>query len=76
MRPSIRAWRSGRVTTEPAPARAGAGGDGWRRELEELAHRLGRLSPSWKDPERFAAERSELCAELRRLARANGGEKP
>ena len=70
MKPSIRAWRSGRVTTEPAPARAGAGGYGWRRELEDLASRLGRLSPSWKDPEAFAVERSELCAELRRLARA------
>jgi hypothetical protein len=76
MRPTIRAWRSGRVTTEPAPARASNGGDGVRRELEELASRLGRLSPSWRDPEQFAVERSELCAELRRLARSNGGEKP
>jgi hypothetical protein len=72
MRP-IRAWRSGRVTTEPPPARTGAGGDGWSRELLELATRLGRLSPSWRDPERFAAERSELVAQLRRLARSNGG---
>jgi hypothetical protein len=53
-----------------SPARAGNGGDGWRRELEELALRLGRLSPSWKDPEQFAVERSELVAQLRRLARA------
>ena len=71
MRPTIRAWRSGRVTAEPAPARAGNGDDGRRRrELEELASRLGRLSPSWKDPEQFAVERSELVAQLRRLARA------
>jgi hypothetical protein len=76
MKPTIRAWRSGRVTAETAPARAGDGGDGVRRELEELASRLGRLSPSWRDPEQFAAERSELVAQLRRLARSNGGEKP
>jgi hypothetical protein len=70
MRPTIRAWRSGRVIAEPPPARAGDGGDGWRRELEALAVRLGRLSPSWRDPEQFAVERSELVAQLRRLARA------
>jgi hypothetical protein len=74
MKPTIRAWRSGRVIAEPSPARAGAGGDGWRRELEELAIRLGRLSPSWRDPEQFAAERSELVAHLRRLARS--GKRP
>jgi hypothetical protein len=70
MRSPIRAWRSGRATAEPSLARAANGDDGWRRELEELAIRLGRLSPSWRDPERFAAERSELVAQLRRLARA------
>jgi hypothetical protein len=37
--------------------------------LEALAVRLGRLSPSWRDQERFAVERSELVAHLRRLAR-------
>jgi hypothetical protein len=73
MKPSIRAWRSGRVTAEPPPARAGGDDGRRRRELEELATRLGRLSPSWKDPEQFAVERSELVAQLRRLARVNGG---
>lgn len=38
-------------------------------ELEQLAERVVRLSPSHRDPERFHEEKSEVAAELRRLAR-------
>lgn len=38
--------------------------------LEALAERVRRLSPSRRDPEQFHIEKSELAAELRRLARA------
>jgi hypothetical protein len=34
-----------------------------------MAERVRRLSPSHRDPERFHEEKSELAAELRRLAR-------
>lgn len=37
--------------------------------LERMAERVRRLSPSHRDPERFHEEKSELAAELRRLAR-------
>jgi hypothetical protein len=77
---TIRAWRSGRVTREPtenqrtgtSPLIATTSG-AWRAELELLAQRLAALSPSWKDPEHFASERSELVRALRRLARDGGG---
>jgi hypothetical protein len=38
------------------------------RALEALAVRVGQLSPSWRSPEHFAAERSEIAHQLRRLA--------
>ena len=38
--------------------------------LADLARRLERLRPSHRDPEAFFVERSEIAAELRRLARA------
>ncbi len=47
-------------TTQPAPPAA---------DLDRLAHAVARLSPSHRDPERFHMDRSEIVAELRRLAR-------
>lgn len=38
--------------------------------LEALADRLARLRPDWRDQSRFYDERSELAAELRRIAAA------
>ena len=38
--------------------------------LADLARRLERLRPSHRDPEQFHIEKSEIAAELRRLARA------
>lgn len=40
-----------------------------RAELEALARRVSRLGPDRRDPERFHMDRSEIVAELRRLAR-------
>ncbi|WP_160122442.1 hypothetical protein [Rhodovarius lipocyclicus] len=37
--------------------------------IEGIAARLARLSPSHRDPEQFHIDKSELLAELRRLAR-------
>lgn len=37
--------------------------------LAELARRVGRLSPDWRNPERYFADRSEIERELRNLAR-------
>ena len=39
-------------------------------ELEALAHAVRCLSPSHRDPEAFHVNKSEIVAELRRLARA------
>ncbi len=36
--------------------------------LAELAQRIGRLRPDWQNPERFFEARSEIAAELRRIA--------
>lgn len=41
-------------------------------DLDRLAGAVARLSPSHRDPERFHMDRSEIVAELRRLARALG----
>ncbi len=41
-------------------------------DLDRLAHAVARLSPSHRDPERFHIDRSEIVAELRRLARVLG----
>lgn len=38
-------------------------------QLSRLAARVARLTPSHRDPERFHVEKSEVVAELRRLAR-------
>lgn len=37
--------------------------------LQEVARRLSRLSPNWRDPEAFFEERSELERQLRIAAR-------
>jgi len=37
--------------------------------IEDLARRVGRLSPSHRDPHRFHEERSEIENDLRRLER-------
>jgi hypothetical protein len=34
-----------------------------------LAREVGRLSPDWRDPERYFEERSEIEHKLKRLAR-------
>lgn len=44
-------------------------GDYGLREIEEIAERVRRLLPSHRDPERFHVEKSEIEADLRRLAR-------
>lgn len=36
--------------------------------LADLSRRVGRLSPSHRDPERFFVERSEIEGELRQIA--------
>lgn len=36
--------------------------------LRDIASRLPRLTPCWQDPERFHEAKSDLVAELRRLA--------
>ncbi len=46
----------------PAPSLAAS--------LEALADRVRRLVPDRRDPERFHADKSDLVAELRTLARA------
>lgn len=37
-------------------------------DLLELANRLRRLTPCWQNPERFHEAKSELVADLRKLA--------
>jgi hypothetical protein len=37
--------------------------------LSDLAHRVRRLAPSHRDPERYHVEKSEIESELRLLAR-------
>ena len=39
-----------------------------REALTDLARRVQRLSPDRRDPERYHAEKSEIAAELRRIA--------
>lgn len=42
-------------------------------DLDRLAGAVARLSPSHRDPEAFHVSKSEVVAELRRLARTLGG---
>ncbi|AHE55898.1 hypothetical protein [Sphingomonas sanxanigenens] len=37
--------------------------------IREIADRLGRLRPDWRNPERFFENRSDLEHDLRRLAK-------
>lgn len=37
--------------------------------IAELSRRVGRLSPDWRNPERYFENRSEIERELRRLAK-------
>lgn len=37
-------------------------------KLHDIADRLARLAPSHRDPHRYFEEKSELVAELRRMA--------
>jgi hypothetical protein len=39
-----------------------------RADLLELAHLLTRLTPNYRDPQRFLIQRSALVRELRKLA--------
>jgi hypothetical protein len=62
----MRAWRHGSANpTSPQNPMAPVD---MARALEMLAVRVGQLSPSWRSPEHFAAERSEIAHQLRRLA--------
>jgi hypothetical protein len=60
------AWRSGRAKRAPPTTTATTD---MATTLELLATRVAKLSPSWRDPEQFASERSEIAHCLRRLAR-------
>lgn len=46
----------------PPPVSIGA-------EVKSLARQVGRLSPSWREPERYFEERDELERALHRVAR-------
>ncbi len=37
--------------------------------IRDLAHDVARLSPNWRNPQRFFEDRSEIEHQLRRLAR-------
>ena len=37
--------------------------------LRDLSRRIGRLSPDWRNPERFFEERGDIERDLRRIAR-------
>jgi hypothetical protein len=61
-RARTRSGRTGEPSHTLSPSNPGT--------LEDLAERVRRLSPDRRDPEQFHIEKSELAAELRRLARA------
>jgi hypothetical protein len=65
-RSMIRTWRHGSAALA-SPQNPTAPVD-MARTLEMLAVRVGQLSPSWRSPEHFAAERSDIAHQLRRLA--------
>jgi hypothetical protein len=44
------------------------GSIGWRTDLLELIHLLGRLTPDYSCPERFFEQRSALIFEFKKLA--------
>jgi hypothetical protein len=49
------------------------GGSEAADKIASLAERVRRLTPSHRDPERFYLDRSEIAAELRRIAREMEG---
>ena len=55
-----------------APALASSRPQSDRGALIRLAARVARLCPDHRDPHRFHEEKSEIEAELRRLARQRG----
>lgn len=59
----------GREGPTAGPTSSRAGGPSLPDRLRDLAHEVQRLSPSHRDPERFHEDKSEIVAELRRLAR-------
>ena len=63
-RSTIRTWRHGSAALA-SPQNPTAPVD-MARTLEMLAVRVGQLSPSWRSPEHFAAERSEWDPETLR----------
>jgi hypothetical protein len=62
-------WRHGRASLAPPVPSPSLRPDGWRERLEALAARLSRLSPDGWRPDRYAEEKSEIVAGMRRLAR-------
>ena len=60
----IRGWRA----DDPPPA-SSAPRSPMQLAIDAIAHRIARLSLFGRDPTRFASERSEIVAALRRLAR-------
>ena len=58
------------MTVPHTPPWRGAGGDREPAErLTELARQINRLAPDWQRPEQFFETRSEIAAEIRRVAR-------
>jgi hypothetical protein len=45
-------------------------------DLRQLADRVARLTPDWRDMRRFYEARSEVAAQLRRSARALASAEP
>lgn len=62
----------GGTRRESASGASGASVRQAAASLESLARAVGRLSPDRRDPERFHMDRSEIVADLRRLARQIG----
>jgi hypothetical protein len=60
----IRAWNSDARPLSPSPPRLPV-----QVAIDAIADRIARLSLFGRDPTRFASERSEIVAALRRLAR-------
>jgi hypothetical protein len=45
-------------------------------QIDDLASRLNRCSPSRTDPDRFFEERNDIVVQLRRIARRLRGQSP
>ena len=64
--PRVRARAYRGIYRENASGASGASGG---KTLADLARRVARLGPDHRDPERYHLEKSEIVAELRRMAR-------